>query len=255
MNTKAIVTLAIGDKYFSLFKNVCAENWQQYADTHGYDIIVFDKPLDNSIKAQSRSPAWQKCLILSQPELQKYDQVVWLDSDILINPHAPCVCESLSDNFNIAAADSYGMFGKENYSKILQANHEKWKKAGIPFINNPTPKDYHKNWGFDDSDLLPIHKEYVVQTGVIVLSPHFHKHTLKYVYNCYEDKGGAVWNYEMPPLSYELLKNHECEWLDWKFNAIVGSMKENGYENIEKMLDDSYFLHFAGCQNLMAQII
>lgn len=255
MNTKAIVTIAIGDKYRDLFNKVCAKNWQQYADKHGYDMIVFDEPLDSSAKAQNRSPAWQKCLILNMPELQKYDQIVWLDSDILINPDAPCVCKYLSDTFNIAATDSYGMFGKEEHSKILQTKYEKWEKADIPFINNPTPAAYHRNWGFNDNDMLPIHKEYVIQTGVLVLSPHFHKHTLKYVYNYYEDKGGAEWNYEMPPLSYELLKNHKCEWLNWKFNAIVGNMTENGYENVNDMLSDVYFLHFAGCQNLMAQII
>ncbi len=64
--SKALVTLAIGEKYLHHWKNFAQNNWQKYADKHGYDLICIDTPLDTSERAQARSPAWQKCLILSQ---------------------------------------------------------------------------------------------------------------------------------------------------------------------------------------------
>ena len=73
---KAIVTLAIGDRYLQHWKSTCEANWRVYGARHGFDVICFDKPLDDSARARNRSPAWQKCLILGQDALQQYDRIV-----------------------------------------------------------------------------------------------------------------------------------------------------------------------------------
>lgn len=75
---KAIVTLAIGDNYLDLWMNICKKNWTAYCERHGYDLIIFDRPLDISMRAQQRSPAWQKCLILGADAVRNYDRVVWI---------------------------------------------------------------------------------------------------------------------------------------------------------------------------------
>src|SRR5262249_54037153 len=85
------VTLCIGQQYQSLWKQHCARNWESYARRHGYALVVLDRPLDPAPAAARRSPAWQKCLVLEQPELAGCDRVVWIDSDILINRAAPPV--------------------------------------------------------------------------------------------------------------------------------------------------------------------
>jgi hypothetical protein len=82
---KAIVTLAIGERYLKMFERYCWKNWQVYADKYNYDLIVITDPLDNSERAKLRSPAWQKLLILSQDWSDKYEQIVWIDTDIIIN--------------------------------------------------------------------------------------------------------------------------------------------------------------------------
>ncbi len=64
---KAIVTLAVGHAYSERFEQFCRKNWMEYAARHGYDIVVFKDPLDRSERVAKRSPAWQKCLVLSQP--------------------------------------------------------------------------------------------------------------------------------------------------------------------------------------------
>lgn len=43
-NSKAIVTLAIAQKYLENWKNWCQANWQKYADRHGYDFICIEEP-------------------------------------------------------------------------------------------------------------------------------------------------------------------------------------------------------------------
>ena len=69
---KCLVTIAIGDGYFDKWTRVSRGSLEQYAAKHGYDVIAIAAPLDGSALAQSRSPAWQKCLILSQMPLERH---------------------------------------------------------------------------------------------------------------------------------------------------------------------------------------
>ena len=85
MNRAALVTLAIGQPYLANWQKYCAANWQAYSQKHRFDLHVITEPLDHSPLAASRSPAWQKCLVLSQDFARRYRQVVLLDSDIAIN--------------------------------------------------------------------------------------------------------------------------------------------------------------------------
>ncbi|MGD1703992.1 hypothetical protein [Dapis sp. BLCC M229] len=96
-NSKAIVTLALDKKYIQEWKNFCQKNWHQYANKYGYDIICIENSLDDSERAKQRTPAWQKCLILSQEFSQNYEIIVWADSDILINWYnAPCIVKDVA---------------------------------------------------------------------------------------------------------------------------------------------------------------
>lgn len=208
---KAIVTLTIGKKYIRNFRRFCDGPWKAYAQKHSLDLIVLTDSLDSTSRAQSRSPAWQKCLILSQREIQKYDQVAWVDSDILINPRSPNIFDNVPIEM-IGAVDDYATPNKEDHEVGLERLYEHWSQNGIKFIRNLTATEYHKNFG------LPGEYQSVVQTGVLVLSPKYHNDLFQHVYNEYDDKGPAYWNYEMRPLSYEILKHNLAYWLNPKFN-------------------------------------
>jgi hypothetical protein len=211
-NSKVIVTLAVGNAYWQPWKSTCEANWRTYGAKHGYDIICFDKPLDNSARARNRSPAWQKCLILSQDVLQKYERVVWIDSDILINHHvAPAIdaevpLEKVGAVEEFTYSDNFGTLPHQ----LLERMYSYWKKSVI----NYSSKEYYTNYG------LPSGFDKVVQTGVLVLSPRHHRSLLEKVYNNHEEKGGPEWNYEMRPLSYELLKADAIHWVDPRFNLM-----------------------------------
>ncbi|WP_115717971.1 hypothetical protein [Gallaecimonas mangrovi] len=273
---RAIVTLAIGEKYINLFNNHCRSNWLLYTKKYDIDLIVIESPIDTSDIAKNRSPAWQKCLILKDERVKNYDQVAWVDSDILINPNSPNIFEFVKED-EIGAVDGYSVPDRENHIRILEDRYKYWESINLPYIENLHPHEYHNVFG------LPDKFDYVVQTGVIVLSPKYHADILEYVYYNYEDKGGPEWNYEMRPLSYELQKNCNIKWLNYKFNATWDSIKNTYFpflrENKKSILmklisripftislfknekltkkcmfstyESVYFFHFAGCADKM----
>lgn len=263
---KALVTLAIGKSYELMFEKLCRRFWSAYADNHNFDIVVLKNHLDISEKAQSRSPAWQKCLILSQPEVREYDQVVWVDSDILINPNSPDITENVLIE-KIGAVDAYATPSKDEFDNMIQRLYKFWTDTGASYIDNLTAKDFYQKFGLSGEF------ESVIQTGCMVLSPKHHKELLEHVYYSYEDKGTSSWNYEMRPLSYEILANNYEYWLSPKFNMSWPLIKQFSYPFLNKKNNtakkimkkigvdpnskliskcvttaflNNYFLHFAG---------
>ncbi|WP_373529158.1 hypothetical protein [Nostoc sp.] len=205
---KAIVTLLIGQHYQQRWKTICAKNWQQYADKHDYDLVCIDKPLDTSAMAHSRSPAWQKCLILGDERVKGYDKVVWIDSDILINPNSPCIVSNVTED-KVGAVSAFAQFAEP-----LPGKDQMLIDRIIEFWNWP----YRNAKEFYSGALLPDSFDQVVQTGVMVLSPHIHNSILEYTYHHYDET--PLNNFEMDALSYELLKANCIHWLDDKFNKI-----------------------------------
>jgi hypothetical protein len=206
--TKAIVTLLIGQKYQQRWSTICAKNWLQYAEKNGYDLICIDQPLDESTLAQSRSPAWQKCLILSDERVKKYDRIVWIDSDILINPHSPCIVSQVPED-KVGAVSSFHQFYEQLPGKNETLMNRAVEFLGWTFRNE---KEYYLK------AQLPELFDQIVQTGVMVLSPKYHPSILEYTYRNYQDT--PVGDFEMESLSYELIKNNHVHWLDDRFNKL-----------------------------------
>lgn len=275
---KALVTLVIGKKYENNFRSYCKDIWSAYAEQHGFDLIVIKDPLDDSTVAASRSPAWQKCLILSHEDVCRYDQVVWIDSDVMINPQSPNICKDVPLE-KIGAVDEYATPSKHEHPLYLERTYQYWSNEGAKFINSPTPTDFHKDYGLDGEF------DAVVQTGVMVLSPRHHKEILENVYYSYKDKGEPCYNYEMRPLSYEILRNSLACWLSPKFNFLWIFSKQFHYPFLDSYSDfyqmnlrkalrrinldprasllrkctttaflNNYFLHFAGTAHEMKYV-
>jgi len=219
-HSKAIVTIAIGEKYYGVWKRVCEANWQAYADKYAYDLICIDRPLDTSERAAKRSPAWQKCLILSQDFSANYERVVWIDSDILINTAAArCIAADVPVS-KVGAVEAMSQPTHALYVQALGRLYEFWRATSLI---NFEPHQYYTNWG------LPSGFNEVVQTGVLVLSPSHHRKLLEKTYFDYEEKGGREWHMEMRPLSYELMKADVVHWLDHRFNLNWGEQRAMYY--------------------------
>jgi hypothetical protein len=262
-HSKAIVTLTIGDHYRCQWEELCRSNWTQYADKHGYDLHCFKEPLDPSARAAARSPSWQKCLILSTDLAKRYEQIVWLDSDILINSScAPCIASSVPVE-NVGGVNLWTAPGTAEFQRALFRLNEFWRSQKAVSLIPPCAVDYYISWG------LPRGFNEVITASVLVLSPRHHKELLERVYYAYEDRGDSSWNYEMRPLSYEILRSSAVTMLDCRFstswsvqmalhypfllNSANSAPLQTDYNEKRKSLlrhcvniafDNSYFLHF-----------
>lgn len=247
---KAIATLAIGTRYKRMLHVFALPTWRVYARRHGYEIVCFDCPLDETPRAAARSPAWQKLLILGRPELAGFDAVVWLDTDIVVNPGlAPC----------IVAATPRGKLGICEQTEIPDLPLLSLMRAAVMTIDEHHRQDLNVGGiyaahGFADPPAR------IFNTGVMVLDRLAHRAFLERVYAAYDDvgPGGA---YEMGPLSYEIARGAvESATIDPKFKALYLTLAAafgNIHQPLEPVLDGRaaliaamlskvYFLHFAG---------
>lgn len=278
MAQKAIVTLIVSAIFRTRWHQLCGDNWRNYANKHGYDLVILDQPIEKTTRANNRSVAWQKCLIFDLPQVRKYQQIAWIDSDILFNPTgAPPIFEQVPEN-KVGAVDS---FENPSFEENKEALKRRWSflrskaKAPLP-VEYYSPEDLYRRYG---PPLEPLSR--MLNAGVMVASPKVHAPVFKHVYENYEERGNPSF-YENVPLSFELVKNDMVHWMDPKFNHLWGwskllhypflvdsqprSFKDKIFRRIAKYagndyehrvavacatasLLNCYCLHFAGCAN------
>ena len=247
---KAIVTLNIGQQYQNAWRNTCRKGWQAYCERHGYDLVNIDKRLDTSERANKRSPAWQKLLILGQDWAANYDRVVWVDSDILINPTAPSIVDDVPTE-KIGCIDELAYPTPKDHKAIVAAKRARDTDGDAELFHTCVgiPAGGHGH---------------IVQTGVMVLSPKHHREALEHTYNAYEDAGPGLY-YEMRFLSHEIQKASLQHWIDQRFNALLiwlalaeiaktGRQPTNKLEMGHFLMEQffrNFFIHFAGHQDWM----
>ena len=258
----AVVTLAVGQAFLDRWKFQCEAGWRAYCQRHNYDLVVLDEMLDDSPRAQRRSPSWQKCLILRAPALAAYDRVIWVDADVVINPQSPPIVSNVPIE-KIGAVDEFTYPTPETREQTIKCLIEHWRGVDKRVSDNWTsfldPADWHAFAG------LPRRGQHIIQAGVLVLSPRCHRELLEHVYDVYEDSGGGEMNYEMRPLSFEIQENGLQYWIDSRFNALVYLLLLQSELILKRPLSSNwqlsaflkseyarnYFLHFAGRQDLM----
>ena len=258
---KAIVTIVVGDEYQTVWQVMASPGWQRYAEVFGYDVIVIQAPLDTSERAQSRSPAWQKLLVLNQPWAADYRRVVWLDSDILISKIAPDVALSAPDESTVGAVvapDQLSMAEKHIYFELkynIQIAPEHAETAWNIFQENTFKLDDI------DGEGAPI-----LNTGVLVLTPARHNDLLLEVYE-HEDRSRM---YEQGYLSRALHRAGVIREMSPRFNWTVHERLELNFSQVRyedpeeqtrvlhhlrnELEKKAYFLHFAGSMGLLKLI-
>jgi hypothetical protein len=213
----AIATLLVGSEFQHRWEIQCSDNWRQYSKTFGHDLILVNEPLDRSSRAQSRSPSWQKCLLFEQERFQKYDQVAWIDSDVLFNMAEPKDIIAGVPEVKVGAVDAYGDPTPELNAKALE---RLWKLVSRNSDSRPPsgyhncPQDVYRLYG---GEIQPLAR--MMNAGIFVASPRHHASVFTHVYDNYEDRGNPSY-YENVPLSYELVKRDLVHWLDPKFNHL-----------------------------------
>ncbi|MQX38300.1 hypothetical protein [Roseospira navarrensis] len=207
MANKALVTVLIGDRVQNEWSNVFSPTWADYARKHGYDIIVLKNYIDPTPRATERPPHWQKLLILEHEATRAYEDVVWLDHDILINPNrAPCIVSHhdsdrvgiMTENHANTTTPGLKELSTERRARMVARKVEpacaRYTKAGLP-------GDVHDT----------------ANAGVIVYKRSRHAPVLREVYDTYESNEFTA--KEEVPLTYHLFKHDLIKPLDQRFNV------------------------------------
>jgi len=239
---KAIVTLVIGDKHHNLWRKLALPSWQRYAARHGYEIIAIERPLDESEFAKRRNVTWQKLLVLDHSEVRRFERVLWLDSDIVINDlTAPCPVDQTPPELVGAVADQALLSHPALAGPFSRINH--W----------PGTSEELARAGYQINGLAPA-GDFYLNSGTLVLSRD-HRTLLQEVYAASED-GGRLYD-EQFFLSAILLRRRLFHPLDPRFNQLWLDYKHASYAMlriapsmlslcIATALSNCFFLHFAG---------
>jgi hypothetical protein len=271
MRSKAIATFVFGAKYVDLWKKHSEPNWRSYAEKHGYDVILLDKPIRADEDLARRPINWQKLLVCSHPEVAAHEDIVFLDADIMINYHrAPCLVSSkpgeeigavrfdryVDDDFTY-----YQIFIRQ--AKFRNYQDRKRRRAETPAVCKLGGVDFSKEYSrYTAKRNLPL-----INTGVLHMKPKLHRDYLESVYqDSFRDveNGSEKGNYEQEYLSYRLIHDGMVRFLDERFNRLAYYEQALHYPFLfllqdaalwkiclSTILANSFFLHFAGNINLM----
>lgn len=233
-----LVTIAVGDYYLQIYNTLFRKSQENYAQKHGYDFVVVTDFLDNNKLNHVRGAiSFNKILVCSQEWSNKYDFIIFIDADILINKNAPAIHSFMEYGDYIGVADEYSQPTPEK--RITIQKKMGWETSGT---------DYYKLSGFD------IITEKVLNTGVLVLQPK-HGNFLKQIYDKYIDASKTHprgYQYEQSCIGYELMVNNNYTILPNQFNAVWALSKMDSDIDVENKISldkyfmDNYFIHFAG---------
>ena len=258
----AIVTLLIGEHYQAIWEKLCRASWEAYANHCGLDIIVIRTPLDTSARAAARSPAWQKLLIFRQPWAARYERIIWLDADIIINPHAQSILPYCPDASKIGITISQQRLSEAE----LHIYHERIYKAELradkcdEFATLELAKNFEK-YGISEFKNM-------YNTGVLVMSPQHHAALFDEAYAT-EDTGGRL--YEQPILSSFIDRDGLAHvisarfnwgmieavalYVPYYFNRQMSELPQDDFLTLGLLLKrefrNAYFLHFYGSFSIM----
>ena len=256
---KALVTLAVGSGCLDPWSKYLRAGWEAWCQRHGYQLFVFTESLDHSLRASSRSPAWQKLLAMASQRLRDFDQALWVDADVLINQDAPDPLIGLDPNLIAMTLDTGSPLSRQpEWFKLT------WRRILQLSLQNDQVNSYYDLWGFDSSRIA------LYNTGVIAFCPALHSGLFLEVYNRWHDGGeGAL--HEMIPLNLVVQQLGMMQELDGRFNQLAGVQKavwmelpdlagelhniagddSDLFSFVDALRVRSYFLYFAGAHQLM----
>ena len=273
---KALVTLAVGERCQAPWLRFLRPSWLQWCRQHGYELIVFDQALDTSERAGRRSMAWQKLLAMSSPELKEFDRAFWLDADVVINPHAPDPLHESQINKLQMVRDGGSPLSYEPkwfqrcWSHVLLTSLQRNHPDDIHDLSRFSKEtfSYYDLWGINPN------RKVLYNTGFVGFTPQYHSTLFRSIYDRWGDGGpGAL--HEMIPLNLELIQLNLIQELSIKYNQLAGvhhavwnlfpqevqdmhgfgSSNLTPHQLIEGLFAESYFLHFAGAQQLMLKFL
>lgn len=227
-----LVSLALGDKYVKEYTELFYKSQLYYAKKQGYDFKLVDKRPKGIINHPD-SISFDKALVFSQEWAMEYDNVIFVDADIFINPNSPPVHLSINNDAKIMVVDEYSQ--PDPIERIEVQKKMGWETSA---------KDYYALAGFS------LETDKMINTGVIVANPQMSGKFMKSIHFKHSVRSighPRHFHFEQSAIGYELQNNDKVEYLDNKFNAVWGIYKLSNLNiEFEDFVDDNYFIHLAG---------
>ena len=262
----AIVTFVIGERYEQMHA-IFRPSVEKYCKKYDIDYIVLDKPLDTDISNHHKIGI-QKLLITLQEWSSKYDNIMWLDSDIYISPNAENIFDEVVDG-KICMANPIVHEHDRLYDGVIAYN-KGWADTRSPRVD----------FAAHISSSIKMAKEYDVYSpedkdfkcypnqGVIIFQPKYHTEYLK---KLYDDE--VKRNINHPTTDKYGRKNPNGEWwfvykfqaddmlhlIDHNYNKLWAFYRSLHYEPyddpsdliipMKNFIESSYFCHFTDMEN------
>ncbi len=256
-----LVTIAIGKKYFDVWKKFCYPTWSIYCKKNNLGLIVIDKYLIDKSHKNFKKATWHKWLIGSSLLNQniKVDNVCSIDSDFLINPFSPNIFYKYNENkFGLVSKrKQLPYFSRENTLKRISFFRNRYYSSSYPldsaiFISLKDLYSYHKFKVQNDEAC----------SGLIIFNVKKHSKMMKKWFHLYDKNTKSITgDGDQTHTNYHILKTKKVQWLDYRFQALWQLEMANFYpflyqkefankKNISSCIEASmlnnYFLHFAG---------
>jgi hypothetical protein len=254
-----IACLAIGKNIYNHWKKDIFPFWKIYCKKNNLGLVVFTEDLIDRKDSNWKKPTWQRLLVGYQikRKLPSIQNVCVLDLDILINPNAPNIFNSIKKNkINLTSLRKKLPFEFKHTIRKLAFFRKKYTNKNYPLdsILNSSLKTLYQADGLkSQADELCV--------GVLVFNiNNFSK--ILYNWFFYFNKKNMKTNFGgcQNQIAYKILSNNYCHLLDYKFQAIWVFEIAARFpiimkyiKNLEMMSElaisvilDNYFLHFAG---------
>ncbi|MDB3982312.1 hypothetical protein N9419_02490 [Candidatus Pelagibacter sp.] len=254
-----IACLAIGEKIYRHWKKNIYPFWKIYCKKNNLGLVVFTKDLIDKKNSNWKKPTWQRLLVGQEIKktLPLVKNVCILDLDILINPIAPNIFNSIKKNkINLTSLRTNLPFEYKNTIRKLAFFRKKYTNKNYPLDSslNSSLKTLYQADGLKSQD-----DELCV--GVLVYNIKNFSKTL-YDWFFYFKKKNMKTNFGgcQNQIAYKILTKNYCHLLSYKFQAIwvfeiaarfpiiMKYLKnlEIMSEMVTSTILDNYFLHFAG---------
>jgi hypothetical protein len=249
----AIVIITIGQQRWQ-YERHFIPSIKAYADKHNFDFIQIRDMLDDTLLPRpddaymKQTICMQKCLIASQPWAQKYDVIIYMDADILVNvDKAPNILHEYMLGM-IGAVDERNMFGNSAYVSHV------WKTVA-PHLPKTALEYYFKFFPGKET----FSKQF--NGGLLIFQPTVHADFFKMVYKKYMPQiiAGKDIDGDQAVLNFEANKANLVQYMDERWNRLwnfcwmlyYGFLNEREHRDIlrlclKQIFDTHYFIHFAG---------
>lgn len=221
-NRYCLVTLQIGEVHGNYWRLVFRKSWMAYAERHGYDVGVVDDFIDRTAGTGEAAIKFQKLQLLNLPELAGYEKVVFLDSDLLLTEHAPCLASAVP-------------VGKVGMVSQVAIPFREWYHYIQPLRGGePTVEAYYAAHLLPEDRSMADGVEDVYNGGLMVMEPARHRELFTELYEAKKDslerRKGHV---DQPLVSCTLIQGGWVHALDFRFNVIFSLWFALHYRFIE----------------------